>query len=410
MRFADTKILAAAALLGFSTVAFATDARIGAMGKTAKFIMDDVSIFDNPANIGIYPNYLIGELGTIDENALVAGGRNVDPSPWFGGIFSLPLGGEDSRDPRITIGGVFNRTDSWASLLPDKVILPTSQGDSLVPLPELTTNFDGFLGGSTPSGNLYAAHIYVGMQDGAIPQQNYETNSLAFASIVKFDLGVNWQVNEDVDLEVSAGLGRVAYGESDKDFFDAGEFSWWGKGRLFSTIEQINGELVPEVEASYIQAGDGMEDLNVGAGMGVNMAMDRGFFWLGLEGFYHNTSTEGFSVADDGSVVRRARRRPQGDRLRRLPGRRRIRREGRQRQGHGLLPGQHEERRQLLDDQPHRRRHPLRPDRLGLGHQRRGNAEDRRRDGRGLPLPQPLPGRPSLDLPRLGHLLLLGRC
>ncbi len=303
MRFADTKILAAAALLGFSTVAFATDARIGAMGKTAKFIMDDVSIFDNPANIGIYPNYLIGELGTIDENALTAGGRNVDPSPWFGGIFSLPLGGEDSRDPRITIGGVFNRTDSWASLLPDKVILPTSQGDSLVPLPELTTNFDGFLGGSTPSGNLYAAHIYVGMQDGAIPQQNYETNSLAFASIVKFDLGVNWQVNEDVDLEVSAGLGRVAYGESDKDFFDVGEFSWWGKGRLFSTIEQINGELVPEVEASYIQAGDGMEDLNVGAGMGVNMAMDRGFFWLGLEGFYHNTSTEGFSVADDGSVV-----------------------------------------------------------------------------------------------------------
>ena len=302
MHSVRTKILSAAVLAGLVSAAFATDARIEAMGKSSKFIMDDISIFDNPANIGIYPNYLVGELGTIQDKNFGAGSANVDPSPWFGGIFSLPLGGEDSRDPRLNIAGAFNRVDSWSRLLPDKVILSTSQGDSLVPVPDLTTNFDGFLGGSTPGGNLYAAHIYIGMQDGAIPQQDYETNSLAFASIFKFDLGVNWQMGEDVDWEVSGGLGRVAYGESDKGIFD-GDYSWWAKSRLFSTIEALNGELVPEAEIYNVQAGNGLTDFHVGAGLGVNVAMDRGFFWLGIEGFRHSTETEGFSVADDGSVV-----------------------------------------------------------------------------------------------------------
>ena len=109
-------------------------------------------------------------------------------------------------------------------------------------------------------------------------------------------------MGEDVDWEVSGGLGRVAYGESDKGIFD-GDYSWWAKSRLFSTIEALNGELVPEAEIYNVQAGNGLTDFHVGAGLGVNVAMDRGFFWLGLEGFRHSTETEGFSVADDGSVV-----------------------------------------------------------------------------------------------------------
>ena len=38
---------------------YATYARLESMGKSSKFIMDDMSIFDNPANINIYPNFLI---------------------------------------------------------------------------------------------------------------------------------------------------------------------------------------------------------------------------------------------------------------------------------------------------------------------------------------------------------------
>ena len=67
--------------------AFATFARIESMGKNTTYIMDDVSIFDNPANINLYPNYLIGEFGPYTED--VPAGTNQDPRfPNFGGIFS----------------------------------------------------------------------------------------------------------------------------------------------------------------------------------------------------------------------------------------------------------------------------------------------------------------------------------
>ena len=51
---------AAFGILGVGS-AFATFARVESMGKNTTYIMDDVSIFDNPANINLYPNYLIGE-------------------------------------------------------------------------------------------------------------------------------------------------------------------------------------------------------------------------------------------------------------------------------------------------------------------------------------------------------------
>ena len=53
---------AAFGILGVGS-AFATFARVESMGKNTTYIMDDVSIFDNPANINLYPNYLIGEFG-----------------------------------------------------------------------------------------------------------------------------------------------------------------------------------------------------------------------------------------------------------------------------------------------------------------------------------------------------------
>jgi hypothetical protein len=57
---------AAFGILGLGS-AFATFARVESMGKNTTYIMDDVSIFDNPANINLYPNYLIGEFGLYNE-------------------------------------------------------------------------------------------------------------------------------------------------------------------------------------------------------------------------------------------------------------------------------------------------------------------------------------------------------
>ena len=53
---------AAFGILGVGS-AFATFARVESMGKNTTYIMDDVSIFDNPANANLYSNYLIGGFG-----------------------------------------------------------------------------------------------------------------------------------------------------------------------------------------------------------------------------------------------------------------------------------------------------------------------------------------------------------
>jgi hypothetical protein len=275
---------------------WATNSRVDAMGKSTTFFMDDAAIFDNASNIGLFPNFLIGEFGTYD--AVTPGG---DPqSPWFGGIFSYGFGDEGNGDPRGTIGGVFNRRNEWEQYLPDSAIIQTgiNSGDSLVVVPKTITNFDGFLGGSTSEGNLYGAHIFVGVQDGADNEGNI--NSYAFASIIKADVGINWQLPDDMDFELSAGLGRIAFGDSDKDFWDLGEWSLYGEGRIFSTIEAINGEFVGAGEYSYIQT-DGREVTTFAIGPGVNVSMDLGFFWLGLQGFYQSDITEGWERGISGT-------------------------------------------------------------------------------------------------------------
>ena len=81
------------------------------MGKNTTYIMDDVSIFDNPANINLYSNYLIGEFGPYTQD--VAAGTNKDPQhPNFGGIFSFSLGDANNPDPPLSIGGLFGRVNT----------------------------------------------------------------------------------------------------------------------------------------------------------------------------------------------------------------------------------------------------------------------------------------------------------
>ena len=143
--------------------AFATFARVESMGKNTTYIMDDVSIFDNPANINLYPNYLIGGFGPYLDD--VETGTNKDPqNPTFGGIFSLSLGSGDSPDPRISIGGLFGRKDATLfGFLPDYYI---DENGNKHKVPNTVTNFDGFLGGTLSNGNAMGLHIYIAHQDG----------------------------------------------------------------------------------------------------------------------------------------------------------------------------------------------------------------------------------------------------
>ena len=271
---------AAFGILGVGS-AFATFARIESMGKNTTYIMDDVSIFDNPANINLYSNYLIGEFGPYTQD--VESGKNVDPQhPNFGGIFSISIGDDNNPDPRISIGGLFGRINTeLMQYLPDVVI-----GENGAPtnVPETVTNFDGFLGGTLSDGNSWGLHVYIAQQDGGDKAEdgNYQVKKNAFASVVQADGGLNYQISNYFDLEFSLALARIQYGPEHHSFFDDGNFSWLIKSRAFFTLDAINGELVPALNLKFIDA-PGLDEKHAQVGVGVNVALDRGFFWMGLD-------------------------------------------------------------------------------------------------------------------------------
>jgi hypothetical protein len=288
-------------VLGASS-AFASYARVESMGKNTTYIMDDVSIFDNPANINLYPNYLIGEMGEFLDNDLKAGSNKDPQNPWFGGIFSLALGSEDSRDPRLSIAGAFNRVDKKLfRFLPDYVLVEQEGRMVPVAVPAPVTNFDGFLGGTLPNGNALGVHVYTAIQDGADVNDNgdYEVNADAFASVFKADVGVNWQFSSSIDGEIALGGARIQYGPEHRKIFDGDLMSIMGSARLFSTIEAINGELVPAGSFSFMQA-PGIDEMRVQGGVGVNVALDRGFFWLGVDYVGSEMRTHNWTFTDDG--------------------------------------------------------------------------------------------------------------
>lgn len=262
--------------------AFATFARVESMGKNTTYIMDDVSIFDNPANINLYPNYLIGGFGPYTED--VTTGTNKDPqSPTFGGIFSFGLGEGETPDPRLTIGGLFGRLDDeLAGFLPTYYVGETSS--EVHDVPQTVTNFDGFLGGTLSNGNAFGLHVYVAHQDGGYETESgtYQVDSDAYASIIRGDAGINWQFANSIDFELTGGIARVQYGPEHKGFFEDGDFSYLASSRAFFTLDAIDGEIIPAASAHFIKA-PGIKETHAQVGIGINVALDRGFFWMGWD-------------------------------------------------------------------------------------------------------------------------------
>jgi hypothetical protein len=266
-----------------SIAAFATNARVESMGKSTRFIMDDMSIFDNPANMNLYPNFLIGELGVYNGSRAdaIGSGQNHDPwDPWFGGLFSLDIGGGNA----LSIGGILGRKEErLLKYFPDYIFSGTGRDQTLIETPIPVTNFDGFLGANF-SGTAIGLHIYLAHQDGKA--NNGQISSEAFASALQLDAGINVEISSDYQLELSGGVARIQYGPSDHDLFDDKLFSGFASARLFSKISAIDGHFIPVASLRNMNA-PGRKEMDVSAGLGVDTKFDRGFFWLGLTGFYN---------------------------------------------------------------------------------------------------------------------------
>lgn len=293
----STALVSTLAVLGTASLLHATNARVESMGKHDTYFMDDVSVWSNPANANIYPNYLMGELGQMRQNGAVstqnafAGNTgsafaryNTDPqNPWFGAIFAKSFAADaasGNRYPQVVIGGAFNRPSEFANLLPDSVVLTTASGTPrLMAVHPAAIRADGLVGFATASGVLVGAKLHLTLGDSSA---NGFTNSTTLWAAT---VGVNAPIAQGLDLE-AAFTAATADVEVEQDSFkyaSESDLSWKANARAFVSMPAISGELVPAVSVMQLD-GPGIENaLELTAGSGVNVSLDRGFFWVGAD-------------------------------------------------------------------------------------------------------------------------------
>lgn len=283
----------------------ATDARVVSMGRHDAFFMDEISIFKNPANINIYPNMVYGSYGVYkqeddkkvsnsDSNAMSA--TNRDPvDPFFGGIISYSLNqGNDngSQYPMLSIGAMFNRKDEMLDYVTKGTKNYLGGPNDVLPTP--VGKIDLLLGYVMNNGAMIGGGAYVAIQ------KDKDNGDETAATIYKGNLGLNWPVAKSIDLEVSLGGGTItAIGKqryaaenssdsltrtitlADQDYFLRME------SRLFTALAVLNGDFVPHVRIDVLSlAQNDVFKVDVAAGFGLNVNIDKGFFWLGLEFLY----------------------------------------------------------------------------------------------------------------------------
>ncbi len=302
---------------------FATDARVISMGRQDAFFMDEVSIFRNPANINIYPNMVYGSYGVympidsldyknsnIEENQYnTLRATNRDPvDPFFGAIISYSLNkGNDNGNqyPMISLGAVFNRRDEML----DYVTKESNKylGNDKIVLPEPVGKIDFLLGYVMSNGAMLGGGAYVALQK--IKNDGNERE----AAIYKGNVGINYPVAKSIDLEVSLGGGTItAIGDSviatdnkgdlllsKKTTLASQDYFLGVESRLFIALAVLPGDFVPHVRVDLLNLDKRqITKVNLAAGAGLNLNIDKGFFWTGLEILYGQNDSANISTKE----------------------------------------------------------------------------------------------------------------
>jgi hypothetical protein len=270
------------------------------MGGNDNFFMDDVSIFRNPANINYYPNMIIGSLGVYladdsDTGQLAALRlQNKQPQKPIGGTilsYSLNQSSESGNQyPLLSVGAIFNRYDPLLNYLdPTTSDFLKAFGPNKRDLVAPVGKIDLMLGYALQNGAMIGVGTYLAFQKEYRNSYNYESD------IFKGDVGINWPIAKSMNLEVSFGIASLtAQGkvfqvisssrtDTVPEIIANNALSFKGDIRLFSALTALNGDFVPHLSVERIGL-NGFNQMNYALGLGVNINIDKGFFWTGIEG------------------------------------------------------------------------------------------------------------------------------
>jgi hypothetical protein len=302
---------------GFFVSCFATDARVLTMGRHDDFFMDDVSIFRNPANINYYPNMLMGSLGVYNTaDTTLNATHNTDPQRPFGGVilsYSLNQSSEAGNQyPLISFAAVFNRYDYMLDYLnPASSSFQNALGSNLS-LVDPVGKIDLMLGYAMPSGAMIGIGGYFAFQNETDTLFGYNYNMES--NLFKGTVGINWPLAKSMNLEVSLDISSMRGKGIDTansatatplaQTIADGDMSFKGDVRLFSALSSFNGDFVPHIGIERISLMKGKYDkLDVSGGLGVNINIDKGFFYTALEGLYESTDKDYLSPTTSTSGI-----------------------------------------------------------------------------------------------------------
>lgn len=301
------RVMAVLLCAGFALNTFATKSRILSMGKHDAFFMDEVSVFRNPSNVSIYPNLLMGSYGeyryspsadTSQYEALQR--RNSDPTdPFFGAILSYSLKQSSeagNQYPMVSVGAVFNRKDPLLQYATPDTNLYGS-GVAGADIAEPIGKADVLLGYAFPNGGMIGVGTYLAWQ-----KLTEGSSTLNETSLYKGTVGLNWPIARSMDLEASVGVSSLT-AESGDTVLASDDISVEADLRLFSALTALNGDFVPHVGFKRISLEDNETSLlEVAGGLGLNINIDKGFFWAGIEGLYEQKDRDLNNLQDSTAI------------------------------------------------------------------------------------------------------------
>ena len=304
------KVLAFVLAAGVIAGSYATDARVAVMGRQSHpwFYKDEVTVFNNPADMSLYPNMLYGSFGWVnpEQRGSQITTENFNPNdPFFGAMFSYRFGEEDNS-PMLSIGAFANRRDPMLNRLIEAGGRSSNgrTGPNTPNLIDPAGKFDLMLGYDLGNGVAFGAGAYAAVQNRVVGNTMMDQTEF-----YKGSLGMNWNIDQGLDLEasVNAGMMNARYhrtwpaGAPDTMIYvtDRDKFDYFLRGdlRFFSGVPAINGAFVPQVTLEYIKLNE-RDIIDLNGGVGVNMNIDRGFFWAGLQGVYTQINSDRRDIDD----------------------------------------------------------------------------------------------------------------
>ena len=299
-------------ILTLAGVAFATPSRIEGMGKTDRYMLDEMAMFTNPASFMLYPNTLTGSLGKYKADYWP---YNLSEQ-WFGGWLTVN---------NVVFGGAFNRHDDLENYLVARRYLNYKQKlssrmyilydvntwtkdtvaasdtgnarydvngnrwivDSLddimveTTIPKPIGETDVFLGYNM--GNMgIGVHLFIAQQE-SLHNEIRETES----GVVRGDLGFIMKLNDKDLVDLSLTLARITYyskiaSDMGVPNLEEATYSLGANARAYLTVASLGGQLIPSFKYSQkVIAND--TALYVSPGLGYQREIEGGIFWTGVD-------------------------------------------------------------------------------------------------------------------------------